>query len=144
MNAAPSSGRARGGQAEQHPSRNQIRDAAPRLLHAHRFVSVAGKPIASYELKLHHDGHSERALILAQVRRPKTAMRAAPCTRGVGRVVHTNELGRKPIVAAWRSYSTATRKIRHVRVAIAIFPTERDVLLGHVVESGRCIPGFER
>src|SRR3981081_3994755 len=107
-------------------------------------VSVAGKPIASYELKLHHDGHPEAGLILPQVRCPKTAMRAATCTRGVGRAVHTNELGRKPVVASWRRNSTATRKIRHVRVAIAIFPTEGDVLLGHVVESGRCIPGFER
>src|ERR1700716_2566080 len=74
-------------------------------------VSVAGKPIASYELKLHHDGHPEAGLILPQVRCPQAAVRAAACTRRVGRIVHADELGGKTIVAARRSYSTATRKI---------------------------------
>src|SRR5271169_1897033 len=65
---------------------------------AHIVVSASGKPIASPELELDHDGHPDTGFVLSQVWAPKTR-RITTCRSRRGCAVHAGECGRVAVVA---------------------------------------------
>src|SRR4029077_66169 len=107
-------------------------------------------------LELHHDRVPHAGFVLPQVgaeTRAARYTREARCGREewawYERSVSHHRSGtwvrnRAGIAVDSRSDSAATGPVRHVRMAVSILRSERDVLFGHPVERDRTIPGFVR
>src|SRR5580698_10180954 len=108
-------------------------------------------------LELDQDFHVDKLLVPPQIGKPyRAALCAARRLRRTQSLLHggisvvaSKEL-RIPIVrightarTRWRD-SAATRPVRHISMAIVVFPAECNVLAGHVIECNRRIPGLER
>src|ERR1051325_9964353 len=107
-------------------------------------------------LKLHHERHPERLFVVPQVRAEAGGSRIARetgsrCQEWAGHeegVSHkrssswTRDHAGRAVDAC--GYSSRTREVRHVRVAISVLPAESNVLLRHPVKGRRDIPRLER